>query len=854
MNTGDIRYGASPFPYTSMHDRGINLDIYQASLEDEKYLDITINTGYYGPMAKKTARLLISMMTGTETIRITEPTDRTAEGSTGKVFYILWGEEVAGYLSAETGNEETVTFEAMITDAAEVANATAATVYAYFGFSADDAKTTFPVKVPIAVGKDEIGFPQRPEDPFNWTLEDTETGWTLTIANVRLRMNDGTWQQGADQPFTVEDAGTWYVYAKNDNGTLSVEITDTLTGSGTEDGHAQTSDEDKAAGIERWVLYQFEVVAETESSAATMTLTADWFHHGIMERPGNIALDDLTDVEVPEPAINDLLQFQTIPADETGGIEEHNAWVNVAPIELTPVGGIPAGSDGADGAAGATGATGPTGPTGAQGNVGATGPTGASGANGLTPVVAKTDGHWQDLGDNIMVWVPATLTITTGEDVQGPITLGNSAGGQNSIELKNTGTNTGAFQLKGDTASPGNNKVYGTTSAGTKGWKDDPMPAGANQNLLFYDGEIGTPAWSLTSIMLWDKLNSDGITGGQLIFDFAAMAARAWNATMPGICFIHPGEYVSGLFCNVEGGPRLDLGWGGANGGNFELYSNSHSTRPGEFRIIYGPSGHIEFKNFRGSSDWEVTCGLTKEGRLFCGFNDTGFPGSGDTYGTYNAPTHPLQVYNEASHASKVVAGVSKEGRGYFGYCGDNPPTATYPLEIYDENATSPSRVVFIDKTGKISTSATVNSLAHTAQLDCNDIAMSTGATAQEIKLREMVIPYKDGTSVKGKLAQVLCGAGYGDELNLGGIPSAPTGPKTLGSADAGSSDDALTDTFDPTTATEDGVSLWVQCRDRFIYNGSKIWYSYYRKLTWPKAIAPAITAETRVTTDTPQS
>jgi len=37
-----------------------------------------------------------------------------------------------------------------------------------------------------------------------------------------------------------------------------------------------------------------------------------------------------------------------------------------------------------------------------------------------------------------------------------------------------------------------------------------------------------------------------------------------------------------------NGTDRIDIGWGGAFGANMELYSKSHSSRPGEFKLIYG--------------------------------------------------------------------------------------------------------------------------------------------------------------------------------------------------------------------------------------------------------------------------
>lgn len=53
---------------------------------------------------------------------------------------------------------------------------------------------------------------------------------------------------------------------------------------------------------------------------------------------------------------------------------------------------------------------------------------------------------------------------------------------KNSIEV-----DTGDLQLVGDTASPGNNKVYGTDGSGVRGWKDDPAVSAfpASTRMLF---------------------------------------------------------------------------------------------------------------------------------------------------------------------------------------------------------------------------------------------------------------------------------------------------------------------------------------------------------------------------------
>lgn len=84
-----------------------------------------------------------------------------------------------------------------------------------------------------------------------------------------------------------------------------------------------------------------------------------------------------------------------------------------------------------------------------------------------------------------------------------------------------------------------------------------------------------------------------------------------------------------------------------------------------------------------------------------------------------------------------------------------------------------------------------------------------------------------------------------------------PESPKLInGTANAplgeGTSDDEMTDTYDPADAGQDGVSVWVLCRERYDHEGSMKWYAYWRKLTWPSGLAPRVSAEKRVEIDTP--
>lgn len=339
------------------------------------------------------------------------------------------------------------------------------------------------------------------------------------------------------------------------------------------------------------------------------------------------------------------------------------------------------------------------------------------------------------------------------------------------------------------------NKIYGFNSNGQWGLyqldgavyipatgeeiaKYRVLPLGHNTATMFYDqypDDDLPEGWFENMIMTWQKERTiSGVkSGGNLILDFSESGSRNSSSSMPGITMYHPGAPTIpvGIFANVEtnGGPRVDVGWGGgANGGNFELYGPT-GDRAGQFRMIIGPTGFYEFKQYNGTT-WYTIGGMSKEGRFFCGYKDTGFPGSGDATGSQGAPSHPLQIFNEQT-SSKIVSGITKEGRGYFGYFGTSTPAPEHPVEIYDENTSDPTLVAYISKGGKIATKKEVSgTITHVLQLDPIDINFETEtAKSQTIKIREMVIPYVNGGTVKGKLTQVMCGEGYGAELELGG-------------------------------------------------------------------------------------
>ena len=211
----------------------------------------------------------------------------------------------------------------------------------------------------------------------------------------------------------------------------------------------------------------------------------------------------------------------------------------------------------------------------------------------------------------------------------------------------------------------------------TESWVADfllPQAADAGSLLYFQEG-----SWYPLSNLRWEGLVE---SGGTLTFAVADALPRPWDAPMPGIVFDQgPGAAVAGLFLNVEGdgsfqggdaGNRLDLGWGGGGGGNFELYSKKHAGRPGQFRIIYGGDGpdvgHLQFTHYDGAAadkQWRVRAGLSAEGRFFCGYADTGWPGTADASelnDPADAPQYPFQVYNEDGEEPRVVMHVDKEG------------------------------------------------------------------------------------------------------------------------------------------------------------------------------------------------
>lgn len=127
-------------------------------------------------------------------------------------------------------------------------------------------------------------------------------------------------------------------------------------------------------------------------------------------------------------------------------------------------------------------------------------------------------------------------------------------------------------------------------------------------------------------------------------------------------------------------------------------------------------------------------------------------------------------------------------------------------------------------------------------------------AAAQDIKLREVVIPAIDSVSGKpvAKRAQALCGVGYGDEIPMGGGAAEDPGASidTLGAASEGS-ETASSATW--TAGGSNGLAEWYVSRVVYNHSGNRVIYAFLRKRTYDNnGRLYSVSAETRVEVDTP--
>jgi len=877
----------APFPYGPFYDRGIEVEMhYEAGVSEDEaatpYLDISINPGVDGPKEKKTARINISDWQGLRRINMTEWKGVGLFGETGVGYIsILSASSVdeeqdlfrlEGSFSLESGGDALVVFEEPASDGTEANFARSAPVLYAFTFDATNRELVGSIKRNIPSGVenrpyrfssrmgvyvqfDEFGAPisyepaifapwsisasayaGRSSENFEYggTEEDVLTG-AVNITNSFEFSGPGSRQnlpkyapyQLSDSTFVLEtyphpqSAGVFYDDFYDPEG-------------------ENRSQQIIAVGDDMlytvYLLSAFDVPLTPETRATIRIVCRNIGGQGSGDSESGLLAPyeaEFTLEDAPPQAVDsasiELLQLfyngTALYCTNAGLLDlytqkEYSGWYDPIAPHFTLV--IPYTST-------TFFTNGDTIPD-----------------NGTTDkmVLCNADGEWsyEPLPEETVIEGDMSVVVETGEDPE-------------------TGEKTTTISLENDEAEPDPNMVYGTDETGAKGWVPArALPDGEIEGSTLYhtkpeeeDGE-----WIANVILLWLATAGQGL--GQLQMDLSDSAYDLdWDGDMPGFALKLPGGSKAGLFANLEtgGGPRLDMGFGGANGGNFELYGST-GDRAGQFRVIYGPTGYVSFTNFRGETTWKTTAGITKDGRFFCGFNDTGFPGSDDATGTYEEPTHPLQVHNEAENDSQMVAGITKEGRGFFGAVGDPDTAPEHPVTVYNEDDNT--EVAHISKDGEVSAKKAViadtdGTHEHTVTLEPSAVAFSDSedATAQSIQLREMVVPYMDSGTVKAKLAQVLCGEPYGDEIPIGGRGADPSSPTVLGQDSEGSSDDAVTTSYDGASGTS-GVSIWVVSRIRYDHTaGTPKLYAYMSKLTFPASIAPTVTGQTRVEIDTPE-
>ncbi len=153
----------------------------------------------------------------------------------------------------------------------------------------------------------------------------------------------------------------------------------------------------------------------------------------------------------------------------------------------------------------------------------------------------------------------SSITITAGNGLTGGGTIDSNvtinANTQNSVEVS-----VDALQLVGDTASPGNNKVYGTNGSGTRGWYDAASGTGdvtAAANIVDHsiirgdggakgvqDSEQGTTSWTIADN---GKMVGVGDNSGDYI-----MTIRNLNATSGDGFSVQAGEALGDLAFSIQ--------------------------------------------------------------------------------------------------------------------------------------------------------------------------------------------------------------------------------------------------------------------------------------------------------------
>ena len=133
-------------------------------------------------------------------------------------------------------------------------------------------------------------------------------------------------------------------------------------------------------------------------------------------------------------------------------------------------------------------------------------------------------------------------------------------------------------------------------------------------------------------------------------------------------------KLAAGMSANNEDPniPRLDLGFKPTRGATLEFYGSDGdvlNTRKGQFRATLGPGGQLIVSRYVSADRWEVIGGFDEAGALVCGWRNTGWPGSDDTWGATVAPPAALNVYgqtggvgSEAEYTKLPVATIDNVG------------------------------------------------------------------------------------------------------------------------------------------------------------------------------------------------
>lgn len=133
-------------------------------------------------------------------------------------------------------------------------------------------------------------------------------------------------------------------------------------------------------------------------------------------------------------------------------------------------------------------------------------------------------------------------------------------------------------------------------------------------------------------------------------------------------------KLAAGMSANNEDPniPRLDLGFKPKRGATLEFYGSdgdTGNTRRGQLRATLGPGGQLIISRYVSGDRWEVIGGFGENGEMICGWRNTGWPASSDTWGTTVAPPAVLNVYgqtggigSEAAYTKLPVATIDKDG------------------------------------------------------------------------------------------------------------------------------------------------------------------------------------------------